>query len=137
VAQQVVTQEIRTFAFDRMFDLRTVSDERFELPRNFRVQDHFQGELGALAPQAPVKVVLDLDARAARNVRDVSWHPSQKSSALPGGGLRVTLAVDDPESVLAWVLGFGRSAQVLEPESLREAVQRELLAALEGYTKKK
>ena len=26
---------------------------------------------------------------------------------------------------------------LLEPESLREAVQRELLAALEGYTKKK
>jgi predicted DNA-binding transcriptional regulator YafY len=137
VANQVATQEIRTFAFDRMTDLRALSEERFELPRNFRVQDHFHGELGALAPHAPVKVVLDLDARVARSARDVRWHPSQKCSALPGGGLRVTLAVDDPESVLAWVLGFGRAAQVVEPDALREAVQRELLAALEGYTKKK
>jgi len=45
--------------------------------------------------------------------------------------------VDEPESVLAWVLGFGRAAQVVEPEALRDAVQRELLAALEGYAKKK
>jgi len=45
--------------------------------------------------------------------------------------------VDEPESVLGWVLGFGRSAQVVEPESLREAVQREFAAALDGYAKRK
>ncbi|MEO8177767.1 MAG: WYL domain-containing protein [Deltaproteobacteria bacterium] len=137
VASQVATEEIRTFAFDRMRDLQALSEERFELPRNFRVEEHFHGELGALVPSVPVKVVIDLEGRAARSARDVRWHPSQKSSALPGGGVRVTLAVDEPESVLGWVLGFGRSAQVVEPESLREAVQRELSAALEGYGKRK
>jgi predicted DNA-binding transcriptional regulator YafY len=137
VACQVATQEIRTFTFERMRDVRALAEERFELPRNFRVEDHFQGELGAFAPQAPVKVVVDLDARVARSVRDAGWHPSQKSAALPGGALRVTFAVDEPESLLGWVLSYGRSAHVVEPEALREAVQRELTAALEGYGVKK
>src|SRR5688572_33054406 len=117
-----------------MRDLRTLSEERFELPRSFRVEDHFQGELGALAPATPVRVVVDLDARAARSARDARWHPSQKVSALAGGGVRVSFAVEDAESLLSWVLGFGRSAQVVEPESLRELVQRELAAALEAYS---
>jgi predicted DNA-binding transcriptional regulator YafY len=137
VACEVATQEVRTFTFDRMHDLRASADERFELPRNFRVEDHFHGELGALTPQSPVKVVVDLEARAARTAREVRWHPSQKAAVLPGGVVRVTFAVDDPESILPWVLGFGRAAQVVEPESLREAVQRELGAMLEAYAARK
>lgn len=133
VGAVAATQEMRTFAFDRMRDLRALSEERFELPRGFRVEDHFQGELGALVPATPVRVVVDLDARAARSVRDARWHPSQRLSALAGGGVRVTFAVEDAEALLGWVLGFGRSAQVVEPESLRELVQRELAAMLEAY----
>jgi predicted DNA-binding transcriptional regulator YafY len=133
VGAVAATQEMRTFAFDRMRDLRALTEERFELPRGFRVEDHFQGELGALVPATPVRVVVDLDARAARSVRDARWHPSQKLSALAGGGVRVTFAVEEAEALLGWVLGFGRSAQVVEPESLRELVQRELAAMLEAY----
>jgi len=137
VACQVASNEIRTFSFERMTDLRTFSEERFELPRNFRVEDHFEGELGRITPRAPIKVVIDLDARVARSARDARWHPSQKTSALPGGGVRVTLAVDDSEAVLGWVLGFGSAAVVVEPESLRESVQREVAAMLEGYAARK
>jgi predicted DNA-binding transcriptional regulator YafY len=136
VACQVATNEIRTFAFERMTDLRALSEERFELPRNFRVEDYFEGELGPITPRAPIKVVIDLDARVARSARDARWHPSQKVSALPGGGVRVTLSVDDTEAVLAWVLGFGSAAVVVEPETLREAVQREVASLLEAYSKK-
>jgi len=78
--------------------------------------------------------VVELDARAARSVREVKWHPSQKSSSLAGGGARVTFLVDDAENVLRWVLGFGSGAYVVEPEALRERVRQELEAALESYT---
>src|SRR6185295_12363471 len=50
--------------------------------------------------------------------------PIAKTSALAGGGVRVTLSVDDTEAVLAWVLGFGSAAVVVEPEAWRESVLR-------------
>ncbi|HVZ31805.1 MAG TPA: WYL domain-containing protein [Polyangiaceae bacterium] len=133
VGCHVPSQEIRTFAVDRMRDAHVFLDERFELPPQFRLEEHFRGEFGALAPQNSVKVVVELDARAARSVRDVKWHPSQKTSSIAGGGARVSFAVEDPELLASWVLGFGSGAQVLEPESLRDMVRQELEAALESY----
>lgn len=133
VGQHLPSEQIRTFAFDRMRDVHASPDERFELPPHFRVEEHFQGEFGALTPSAPIKVVVELDARAARIVREVKWHPSQKASSLAGGGARVTFLVDDAENLLSWVLSLGSGAHVVEPEALRERVRQELEATLESY----
>lgn len=133
VGYHVEREEIRTFAFDRMRDVRALSEQRFELPPSFRVEDHFRGEFGSPAPAVPIKVLIELDAVAARSVRDAKLHPSQKVSAVAGGGVRVALAVDDPTLLLGWVLSFGRAAQVLEPNSLRALVRQELEAALASY----
>jgi predicted DNA-binding transcriptional regulator YafY len=126
-------EEIRTFSLDRMRDVLALSDERFDLPENFRVEEHFEGEFGVAAPKLPQKVVLDLDAASARSMRDVKVHPSQKASTSPGGGLRITLHVEDPMALASYVLGLGSGAQVVEPESLREQLRSELELMLASY----
>lgn len=133
VGYHVARQEIRTFSFDRMRDAQALSDERFELPESFRVEEHFEGEFGAPAPRASTKVVVELDAAAAKSLRDAKLHPSQKSAAVAGGGLRLTFQVEDAARLVSWVLGLGSSAQVIEPESLRELLQQELVAMLANY----
>lgn len=133
VGYHVERDEIRTFAFERMRDAQALADQRFDLPEGFRVEDHFRGEFGAPQPTAGVKVVVELDAAAARLVRDAKLHPSQKVSAHTGGAVRVSFTLDDPTLLVGWVLGLGRSAQVIEPEALREQVKQELEAALAAY----
>lgn len=125
--------EIRTFVLDRMRDVQALPDERFDLPESFRVEDHFEGEFGVATPKQPTKVVIELDATAARSLRDVKLHPSQRSSTTPGGGLRVTLQVDDALALASYVLGLGSGAQVLEPELLREHLRSELELMLASY----
>jgi predicted DNA-binding transcriptional regulator YafY len=125
--------EVRTFSLDRMRDVQALPDERFDLPENFRVEDHFEGEFGVAAPKQPTKVVIELDAAAARGMRDVKLHPSQKTSTTPGGGLRLTLHVEDALSLASYVLGLGSGAQVLEPEPLREHLRAELELMLASY----
>ena len=56
---------------------------------------------------------------------------------MPGGGLRLALRVDDPLALTGWVLGFGKSARVVEPPELEEAVVEELRATLGGYGRKR
>ena len=129
--------EIRTFSLDRMRDVQALSEERFDLPASFRVEDHFEGEFGVAVPKEPVKVVLELDAAVARNLRDVRIHPSQKLSPNPGGGARVTLQLEDPLSLASYVLGLGGGVQVLEPETLREHLRAELELMLAQYAKRK
>jgi predicted DNA-binding transcriptional regulator YafY len=133
VGYHVDRNEIRTFSLDRMRDVQALRDQRFELPLEFRVEDHFAGEFGAPAPACSTKVVIELDARAARTLRDAKLHPSQTLAPSAGGGTRLTLELEDPALLLGWVLGWGRSAQVLEPAAFRDQVRQELEAMLAAY----
>jgi predicted DNA-binding transcriptional regulator YafY len=126
--------EIRTFSLDRMRDVQALPDERFDLPENFRVEDHFEGEFGLASPKQPIKVVLELDAVAARGMRELTIHPSQKVSATPGGGIRITLQVEDALSLASFVLGLGSGAQVVEPDTLRDHLRSELELMLASYS---
>jgi predicted DNA-binding transcriptional regulator YafY len=129
--------EVRTFSLDRMRDVQVLAEERFSLPENFRVEDHFEGEFGVAAPKEPTRVVLELDPAVARALRDVTIHPSQKTQPNPGGGARVTLMVQDALCVASFVLGLGSGAQVVEPDSLREHLQAELELMLAAYAVKR
>ena len=46
----------------------------------------------------------------------------------------MTMKVAGLCEVIDWVMGFGRHAEVLEPDNLREAVAQELAATTERYT---
>lgn len=45
----------------------------------------------------------------------------------------MTMEVGGLQEVMSWVMGFGRHAEVLEPEHLRQAVAEELTAVADKY----
>lgn len=125
--------EIRTLVLDRMRDTQLHYTENFELPADFDVNEYFHGEFGVFKSSERHKVVVDFDAKAAEYVRMRKVHPSQKLSALPGGGVRLTMTIGSLVPVTSWVLEWGARARVVEPVELAERVQRELEEALAGY----
>ena len=52
-------------------------------------------------------------------------HPSQKVEETDKG-TTVSFTVKNPFNMMNWILQFGSSAEVLEPESLREQIKREI-----------
>ena len=58
-------------------------------------------------------------------VQDVQWESH--------GGLTVRTPMIDERQLTDWVLSFGRTAEVLEPSELRDAVAREVEAMCEIY----
>ena len=125
--------EVRTLVLDRMRNTEFSFDERFEIPADFDVNDYFQGEFGIWKADRRQKVVIDFDAHAAPYVRMRKAHASQKLSALPGGGVRLTMNVGSLKPVLSWVLEWGKRARVVEPPELVERVASELKDALAAY----
>ena len=67
-------------------------------------------------------------------VGERTWHPTQKLTQLPEGRLELTMQVASNAEVLSWVLSFGAGAEVIEPESLRDEIERELERARARYT---
>lgn len=125
--------EIRTFLLDRMRDTECAVTERFELPEDFSIDDHFQGHFGIWRGGEPRRVVIDFDERVTEFVRTRNVHPSQQITALPGGGVRLTMEIGDMTELATWVLGFGETARVVEPPDLVERVKKELRGALALY----
>jgi proteasome accessory factor B len=122
---------VRIFAVERV---RAVTPLRrgFEPPRDFRPAEYLDKAWGIL--QGDLVTVRVVFAKAlARYIAERLWHPSQKLRELPDGRVELTLRVADTLEVRRWILGFGTQAEVTDPATLREALQREaanLAAAL-------
>jgi len=133
VGLHVQKGDIRTFLLDRMRDTECSTRERFALPPDFSIDQYYEGQFGIFRGGDPRRVVVDFDARVVEFVKTRKIHPSQRLSDLPDGGVRLTIEIGDLTEVGTWVLGFGETARVREPEELRERVRGELARALARY----
>ncbi|HKQ69402.1 MAG TPA: WYL domain-containing protein, partial [Polyangiaceae bacterium] len=125
--------EIRTFLLDRMRDTESSALDRFELPPDFKVDDYFQGSFGIWRGTKKIKVVIAFDPSVAELVRSRRVHESQKLFMDPDGTLRLTMTVGDLTELSSWVLQWGKTAKVIEPEELVRDIENELALALAKY----
>ncbi|HXH82943.1 MAG TPA: WYL domain-containing protein [Candidatus Tectomicrobia bacterium] len=114
---------VRIFAVERLRSVE-VTRSTFTPPRDFDAAAYLEGAWGIIRGDlVTVKVVF---ARSlARYIRERLWHPSQRFRDLDDGRLEVTLRVADTLEVRRWILGYGLQAEVIAPESLREALRKE------------
>lgn len=133
VGYHVERGEVRTLLLDRMRHTQASPTDRFELPDNFSIDDYFQGEFGIWKAEEKHRVVVEFDPPASQYVRMRRIHPSQKVTLLPGGRLRLSMQVGNLTQLTSWILEWGKSARVVEPEELKVRVKGELLGALAAY----
>lgn len=133
VGLEPATGNVRTFPLDRISDTAVSDVQRFVLPNDFDVDDFVHGEFGVAPPAPRARVLVEFDPSVAERVRAHRVHPTQRIATAPDGRVRLSMTVPLFESVVAWVLGFGDAARVLEPPDLRTAVLAKMRAALERY----
>jgi predicted DNA-binding transcriptional regulator YafY len=114
----------RIFSVERIRELRMLAT-RFTVRPGFNAQEYLQHTWGIIKGDiVPVKVIF---ARSvARYIRDRLWHPTQKFRELSDGRLEMTMRVADTLEVRRWILGYGAQAEVVEPQTLREALRGEI-----------
>jgi predicted DNA-binding transcriptional regulator YafY len=128
------SDEIRTFAVDRIREVRT-TEEEFRIPASFDFDAYTATSFGVVAEPA-VAVRIRFDRSWAMHVEEHSWHPSQELERNRDGSVDLLMEVGGTTELRNWVLSFGAGAEVLEPESLRTEVTRELGRALTRYRSK-
>jgi predicted DNA-binding transcriptional regulator YafY len=113
----------RIFAVERIRELKMLT-VHFEVRPGFNAEEYLKDSWGIIQGElVTVKVVFSKSV--ARYIRDRLWHPSQKLNELSDGRLEVTMRVADTLEVRRWILGYGLSAEVVEPGALREALREE------------
>jgi predicted DNA-binding transcriptional regulator YafY len=88
---------------------------------------------GIFAGPAENTAVLHFDNVAARWVAEEEWHPQQRASALPDGGLQLEVPYSNPQEILMDILRHGPRVEVVSPVSLRSAVAEQHSEAAQKY----
>ena len=125
--------EVRTFAVDRIGEA-TLLETRFEVPADFDFEARTASAFGVVA-EPPESVRIRFAPHWALYVQEHEWHPSQRITPLPEGGVELAMEVGLGDELRGWVLSFGAGAEVLAPEALRANVATELAKAGERYRK--
>ncbi|HEU5409327.1 MAG TPA: WYL domain-containing protein, partial [Nitrospira sp.] len=96
----------------------------YQIPLHFDFEAFVEDSLTVMRGPR-ITVELEFDKATAAWVKDRVWHPSQQLTRLPGGKLRMTLAIADSRELVGWILSFGGGVTVIRPENVREAVMKE------------
>jgi predicted DNA-binding transcriptional regulator YafY len=88
---------------------------------------------GIFSGPAENTAVLLFDSEAARWVAEEEWHPQQRASTLPDGGLRLEVPYSNPREIIMDILRHGPHVEVVSPASLRSAVADQHREAAEKY----
>lgn len=115
-------KDIRTFVPARI--LQVVETGRtFERPQRFSLEKRLRDSFGVLSGQGDFDVVVRFDDLVADYVREKRWHPSQRLTEMPDGGVELRLKLSSLVEIQRWVLSWGGNATVLAPPELLESVK--------------
>lgn len=120
VAHCRLRDEERTFRIDRVSRVRLTRD-RFVAPRGFDL-DTFLEDAWTVERGEVKRVRVQFHGRAARLVKELTWHPSQQIQEDPSGRVTMSFSTGGLGEVAEWVMGYGDEARVIEPRELRDMI---------------
>jgi proteasome accessory factor B len=121
---------IRHWKVDRI-EGAELTEIRFSRPDGFDLPSHFAKSFGVFQGDGEVHVKVRFAPSVARYVQESAWHASQKLTKEKDGGLLAEFDLDGTEEIMRWILSFGRHAEVVEPEELRQEILDEACAIAE------
>jgi proteasome accessory factor B len=114
---------VRKFVFFRVTGLE-LTGEKFAVSTRLDLNKELEGSMGVFKGTEKHEVIIEFDAWGADDVRGRKWHASQELKDRPDCSLVVTMQLNNLEEVEKWVLSFGEHANVIEPQALRDRVEK-------------
>ena len=99
------------------------TDEGFEIPKDFSVQQHLGNAWRMIRGDKTHKVELTFDAEFAETIADTHWHPTQEVTWNDDESITFRCKVDGLVEIVWWVLSMGPHCTVKEPKELIERVR--------------
>jgi len=125
--------KLRTYKIERI-ERTELSKESYEIPDDFDPRELLADAWGIwYTDEEPITIKLKFHPRVAHRVQETRWHRSQQLIEQEDGFLLWIAQVAEPKELLPWIRGWGADCEVLEPESLRKALEQEARRLAELY----
>lgn len=125
----------RTFHVGRIQSCRVLPD-KFVRRSSISIPDWLKSSFGAEGGDEPVEVAIRFDKYQALWIRERKWHDTAKLEQHDDGSVTLRLWTSGLGEVKRWVMQYGSHAEVLAPESLRQAVAEEARKMMAAYAEK-
>ena len=84
-----------------------LSDETFEKPDNFDIDEYFGSSFGIYKGEPTTEVTLRFSAEKSKWIKDQIWHKDQKAATLKDGSLELSFPVADFSEIKMEILKHG------------------------------
>ncbi|MEW5849554.1 MAG: WYL domain-containing transcriptional regulator [Myxococcota bacterium] len=112
-------EEVRTLVVHRLLELETL-DETFEVPH--ANLDEYSLQAFGVQIEKPEDVEIIFEKDAVRYVEERTFHPREQKERLKDGRLRYKVRAGGRNELIAWVISFGGSAELIAPAAWRADV---------------
>ncbi len=129
------TDDLRTYAIERIRNAQWLRGTSFSLPKDFDPEKHFENAF-FMQTGKPRKVELIFSKTTEPFINIRRFHHSQKRTRMRDGRIRLTMNVPAGEwdfEIVNFILSFHENVEVVSPPELREAVKKKLQNALKQY----
>lgn len=105
------------------------------VPQDFELENWLEHSFGVFRSGNMVlhRIRVRFSRESARYVRESNWHKSQILLPQTDGSLIAEFHLADTQEIKRWIMSFGPSATVLEPEELAAEMRHDLTRMLEAY----
>ncbi len=131
VAEDLEDKKMKVFAVPR-FQSAEMTEEAYEA-KIVTPESFFQGSMSVFNGTEPEEIVIEFDESASPYVKERRWHSSQRITNLKDKRIRLTLELGSTPELVAWILSFGPSAQVVKPKSLAIEVAKKAAETTKLY----
>ena len=124
--------EIRTFRVSRFREVG-LTDQKFQKKKEFNIQRHFRHTWSIEQGNQLITFKVRFGPDVARYVKEEELFVRPRMRDLKDGGMLFEVTVNNENEFLRWLLQYGPSAEILEPDYMRERLRNQLRNWLEMY----
>ena len=126
-------RKTKIWKVDRLYDAQTLPKRKFAR-KDFDVEHFLSNAVAPFVGETPVELVtVRFTGYAARIITEEKIRPIEELVKEPSGAVVAKIRTETGKSLTRWILGFGRYAEILAPDSLRQKFLSELEAVQELY----
>jgi proteasome accessory factor B len=117
-----VTKTISSFRFDHIIGDIIVEPDTFQMPDELNIIDYLDEAWGIRFDPEILVVKLLFKPRVSHFALKLYLHPSQKTEIQSDNSVIMTLRIRDTLNFRHWVIEWGNTVEVLEPQTLRNQI---------------
>ncbi len=117
---------IRNFALSRIKNISKTYED-VHLPQKIpSIKEYLRRNFGIIQSGKSKRVILMFSPTISSWIKELIWHPAQKTRFVEDGSLLLTIPVSDYKEIKREILKFGSDVKVIAPEELKEEIRDEI-----------